>query len=43
MAEIGQKCNTRLLDKKATNIGLWQEEADRPGMMHMISLPMVAC
>ena len=43
MAEIGQKCNTRLLERKATNFRAWQEEVDNPGMTNMMSLLLVVC
>ena len=43
MAEIGQKCNTRLLEKKATNFNAWQEEVDTPGMTLLASHSMVLC
>lgn len=31
LAEIGQKCNTRVLEKKGINLRAWQEEVHASG------------
>lgn len=43
LAEIGQKCNTRLLEKKTTNFNAWKEEINEPGMSPMLPIQLARC
>ena len=36
LAEIGQKCNTRLLEKRTKNFRTWQEEVDKPRLAYIM-------